>query len=274
MKVQVLVLAASMGAALSTPNPTTRHRISSSRRSSATSAQEDQIFLLATLAGAADASPGYLHENDITNHRISHHRESPKLSPAHSKSPVMKIPYISSPGFSVFARATLPKNSQNPVTPHKTRGLTSRLDSQLKHRSSSLKQFSPSSNAPKTLAAAHKIRSHPNPAHANRHRIAVTQKTLLPPTPTAIRGLVDNSPLPRNAFPEQGRQDDIQYSVQYAVKDDLSGNHFGHQEDRDGYRTQGIYYVQLPDDRVQKVTYYVDGKSGFVAQVTYERKPQ
>ncbi|XP_047472531.1 cuticle protein 7-like [Penaeus chinensis] len=65
-----------------------------------------------------------------------------------------------------------------------------------------------------------------------------------------------------------------QYNAQYNVNDEYSGNNYGHQEDRDGYNTQGTYYVQLPDGRLQKVTYYVDGESGFVAEVTYEGEAQ
>ncbi|XP_076060309.1 pro-resilin-like [Oratosquilla oratoria] len=60
------------------------------------------------------------------------------------------------------------------------------------------------------------------------------------------------------------------YDFAWAVKDDDSGNDFGHQEARDGDRTDGSYYVYLPDGRLQKVTYYVDGDSGFVANVEYE----
>merc|ERR1712128_52989 len=64
------------------------------------------------------------------------------------------------------------------------------------------------------------------------------------------------------------------YDFNYAVKDDYSGNDFGHQEARDGYDTQGSYYVQLPDGRLQTVTYTVNGDSGFVAQVAYEGEAQ
>ncbi|XP_050720236.1 uncharacterized protein LOC127000533 [Eriocheir sinensis] len=60
------------------------------------------------------------------------------------------------------------------------------------------------------------------------------------------------------------------YSFDWAVKDDYSGNDFGHQETRDGYNTQGSYYVLLPDGRVEKVTYTVNGDSGFVATVEFE----
>ncbi|XP_042890252.1 pro-resilin-like [Penaeus japonicus] len=64
------------------------------------------------------------------------------------------------------------------------------------------------------------------------------------------------------------------YDFNYAVKDDYSGNDFGHQEARDGYDTQGSYYVQLPDGRLQKVTYTVNGDSGYVAEVSYDGEAQ
>ncbi|XP_064111983.1 cuticle protein 19.8-like [Macrobrachium nipponense] len=65
-----------------------------------------------------------------------------------------------------------------------------------------------------------------------------------------------------------------QYNFNYAVKDDYSGNDFGHEEGRNGYDTQGSYYVQLPDGRLQKVDYVVKGDSGFLAQVNYQGEAQ
>ncbi|XP_053650922.1 pro-resilin-like [Cherax quadricarinatus] len=65
-----------------------------------------------------------------------------------------------------------------------------------------------------------------------------------------------------------------QYNAEFAVKDDYSGNDFGHQESRDNYDTKGTYYVQLPDGRLQKVTYTVSGDSGYVPQVSYEGEAQ
>ncbi|CAG0924368.1 unnamed protein product [Notodromas monacha] len=44
---------------------------------------------------------------------------------------------------------------------------------------------------------------------------------------------------------------------------------FGHSESRDGAKTTGAYFVELPDGRLQRVDYYVDGYSGFVARVSY-----
>ncbi|XP_076061334.1 uncharacterized protein LOC143037105 [Oratosquilla oratoria] len=60
------------------------------------------------------------------------------------------------------------------------------------------------------------------------------------------------------------------YEFTHAVKDEETANDFGHQEARDDEHTQGSYYVQLSDGRLQKVTYYVDGDSGFIAEVSYE----
>lgn len=53
------------------------------------------------------------------------------------------------------------------------------------------------------------------------------------------------------------------------VKDDPSGNDFGHRESRDGSRTEGRYYVLLPDGRKQVVTYYAD-ETGYHPTITYE----
>ncbi|XP_063601172.1 pro-resilin-like [Penaeus indicus] len=75
---------------------------------------------------------------------------------------------------------------------------------------------------------------------------------------------------PRVASRESFESSEAKYDFQWAVDHDDSGNDFGHQEARDNDNTQGSYYVQLPDGRLQKVTYYVDGDSGYVADVSYE----
>ena len=43
---------------------------------------------------------------------------------------------------------------------------------------------------------------------------------------------------------------------------------FGHTENREGYNTQGTYYVNLPDGRLQTVNYHAD-EAGYVADVQY-----
>nr|XP_027216976.1 cuticle protein 7-like [Penaeus vannamei] len=47
------------------------------------------------------------------------------------------------------------------------------------------------------------------------------------------------------------------YDFEWKVDHDDSGNDFGHQEARDGHDTQGSYYVQLPDGRLQTVRFAV-----------------
>ncbi|XP_037801601.1 uncharacterized protein LOC119596432 isoform X2 [Penaeus monodon] len=42
------------------------------------------------------------------------------------------------------------------------------------------------------------------------------------------------------------------------------------QEARDGDDTQGSYFVQLPDGRLQTVRFNVQGDSGFVPEISYE----
>nr|XP_027233697.1 cuticle protein 8-like [Penaeus vannamei] len=75
---------------------------------------------------------------------------------------------------------------------------------------------------------------------------------------------------PRDSFEDSVEYDDAKYNFNWAVDHDDSGNHFGHQEARDDDHTQGSYYVQLPDGRLQTVKYFVDGDSGYVAEVSYE----
>ncbi|XP_037791503.1 adhesive plaque matrix protein-like [Penaeus monodon] len=60
------------------------------------------------------------------------------------------------------------------------------------------------------------------------------------------------------------------YWFEWTVNDHYSGNEYNMKEHRDGEKTEGFYNVLLPDTRVQRVTYTVDGDSGFVAEVTYE----
>ncbi|CAL4133742.1 unnamed protein product, partial [Meganyctiphanes norvegica] len=67
---------------------------------------------------------------------------------------------------------------------------------------------------------------------------------------------------------------EVKYDSGYEVKDQYSGNDFNHQESRDGEQTQGSYSVQLPDGRLQTVTYYVDGDGGYVANVEYQGEAQ
>ncbi|XP_027216896.2 pro-resilin-like [Penaeus vannamei] len=77
-------------------------------------------------------------------------------------------------------------------------------------------------------------------------------------------------PPQRRSSEESYESGEAKYDFQWAVDHDPSSNEFGHQEARDGDDTQGSYYVQLPDGRLQTVKYFVDGDSGYVAEVNYE----
>lgn len=63
------------------------------------------------------------------------------------------------------------------------------------------------------------------------------------------------------------------YNFYYTVKDEESKNDYYHSENFDGTATNGEYAVQLPDGRLQTVTYHVDS-NGYVAQVKYEGEAQ
>ncbi|XP_047471402.1 uncharacterized protein LOC125026849 [Penaeus chinensis] len=69
--------------------------------------------------------------------------------------------------------------------------------------------------------------------------------------------------------PKEERQP-AEYTFTYVAQDEDTGRNFGHEETRQGHRTQGSYYVSLPDGRVRKVSYYVEPNSGFVARLSYE----
>lgn len=60
------------------------------------------------------------------------------------------------------------------------------------------------------------------------------------------------------------------YEFGYQVKDDYTGTNYNRQESSDGNQVTGEYRVQLPDGRMQIVTYYADWQTGFHADVRYE----
>merc|ERR1712244_88540 len=61
------------------------------------------------------------------------------------------------------------------------------------------------------------------------------------------------------------------YEYKYGVEDSYSGTSFDKGENQDAYgNVAGSYRVNLPDGRVQVVTYTADHENGFIADVKYE----
>jgi hypothetical protein len=65
------------------------------------------------------------------------------------------------------------------------------------------------------------------------------------------------------------------YAFEYGVADDYSGSNFRAAETSDAKVTSGSYSVNLPDGRIQTVTYTADpyGYNGYVADVVYTGEP-
>nr|XP_027214641.1 cuticle protein 19-like [Penaeus vannamei] len=84
---------------------------------------------------------------------------------------------------------------------------------------------------------------------------------------TAGRPEFDSPSYPAHAH--AAPEDPVRYDFSYGVNDAYSGTPHGHEESRDGQFTKGIYYVQLPDGRLQQITYTVDGDSGFLAELKH-----
>merc|ERR1712215_13432 len=65
------------------------------------------------------------------------------------------------------------------------------------------------------------------------------------------------------------------YTYQYAVSDDYSKANFQQSESNDGNGVvQGSYSVNLPDGRIQTVTYHANDYDGNIAEVTYSGEAQ
>ena len=100
------------------------------------------------------------------------------------------------------------------------------------------------------------------------HQVLIALSALVASALAAPAGPPAYAPEP--AYPDEPAL----YTYNFAVKDDYSNNNFGTEEKRDGYAAQGSYYVALPDGRLQKVAYSVNGDGGYVADVTYEGEAQ
>ncbi|KAL7635951.1 UNVERIFIED_CONTAM: hypothetical protein RMT77_013768 [Armadillidium vulgare] len=75
---------------------------------------------------------------------------------------------------------------------------------------------------------------------------------------------------PDRRYSEEENYGEDSYEFQYQIQDHSEELDFGHKEEKRDDRVEGYYYVLLPDSRLQKVRYYVEGDSGFVAEVEFE----
>ncbi|XP_055639617.1 larval cuticle protein A2B-like [Toxorhynchites rutilus septentrionalis] len=69
---------------------------------------------------------------------------------------------------------------------------------------------------------------------------------------------------------EEEHHGPVHYEFNYDIHDDHTGDVHGRKEARKDDHTQGEYYLIDADGHKRTVTYQVDGKSGFIAQVHRE----
>merc|ERR1712001_82050 len=97
--------------------------------------------------------------------------------------------------------------------------------------------------------------------------------TYTTPAPTYHAVPAYNAPVKTtyHAEPTYYPDEILPYTYSYAVADDYSKAVFSASETSDGAsNVKGSYSVNLPDGRVQHVSYHSNGYDGFVADVTYE----
>ena len=88
----------------------------------------------------------------------------------------------------------------------------------------------------------------------------------------AFWALLGVKALPSNPAPYHGSTTPTPYNYEYGVNSPHHGSVFSQKETRDNYNTAGEYRVNLPDGRVQIVSYSA-GPHGYVADVKYEGEP-
>jgi hypothetical protein len=93
----------------------------------------------------------------------------------------------------------------------------------------------------------------------------------LGPRPSNYRPVPNNNNNNNNDIDPYRDSPPQPYAYKYGVQDVHTGASFDKQEEQDGYgNLQGSYRVNLPDGRVQVVTYRATAEGGYKADVTYE----
>uniref|UniRef100_A0A182MFQ9 Uncharacterized protein n=1 Tax=Anopheles culicifacies TaxID=139723 RepID=A0A182MFQ9_9DIPT len=75
---------------------------------------------------------------------------------------------------------------------------------------------------------------------------------------------------PQHYHHEEEHHGPVHYEYNYDIHDDHTGDVHGQKEARKDDSTQGEYYLIDADGHKRTVTYHVEGKSGFIAQVHRE----
>merc|ERR1712025_620574 len=135
------------------------------------------------------------------------------------------------------------------------------------------------SDSPNRLHGARGVIAHPL-AHAVAH--PVVRAPYAAPVVHAAPALahpvaVAHAPAYGHPAPTYGAPDLAEvspYNYNYAVADDYSGAAFSQAESNDGTGVvEGSYSVNLPDGRVQTVTYHANDYDGFISDVSYQGTP-
>ena len=104
---------------------------------------------------------------------------------------------------------------------------------------------------------------------------AATAAPAGPPAPYAPAPAPYHAPAPAYGKAPAYDESPKPFAFEYGVADDYSGAKFNAAETTDGKTLSGSYSVNLPDGRIQTVTYTADpyGYGGYVADVAYSGEP-
>jgi len=125
-------------------------------------------------------------------------------------------------------------------------------------------------DAPNRLHGARGVVARPVIAHA-----PLVSRPLAVARPVAVAHapVIAHAPVVAHAavaYPDEP----LPYTYTYAVNDDYSGSRFDAAETGDGAGgVSGSYSVNLPDGRLQTVSYTANGYDGYVADVKYDGVP-
>merc|ERR1712002_270386 len=103
-------------------------------------------------------------------------------------------------------------------------------------------------------------------AHGVAHGVAHHVTPVIHSAPVTTYGTTPSSG-PAESYPDEV----IPFTYEYSVSDDATGSNYNVAVSDDGTGVrEGSYSVNLPDGRIQHVTYHANDVDGYVATVTYD----